>query len=104
LVTDSDGAIAFGPGTPGSQWTVRAILTGIDVPVGDIAIGGGIARNILKVQAFVSRTNEPVVVDDVREVLDAELVGTQHFGIAVIVGILVKCVVLEEVFHLVSTE
>ena len=49
LETDADLAVVFGLGALASQWTVGAVVAGIDASVGDIAVVGRIARGILEV-------------------------------------------------------
>ena len=89
---NTDGAMAYGLGTTGSQWTDSVILVR-HRRAGSvtIAIGGGIREKHIESAGVFSGINEQVVVGVVGEVLDEELVGTQYFGITVMVGILVKC-------------
>ena len=92
-----DLAVALGAGTFSLERALGAVLAGVDaslrlIPVVGRLVGGG---NI--VQSLVGRADEVSGGWIIPEVFGPELVGAHDFGRAIVMGVLVEGIVLEQV-------
>ncbi len=71
------------------------------MPLALAAVIAGVARGVLKMQAFIRRAEKGVGSRVIGKVFGTELMGSQHLGVTAAVGILIEGVVLEEVLDMV---